>query len=185
MTYYHCSPTSGLKRLEPRKPESFDKPARVYLTTLYPMALMYGVRNYEYTYGYTKTGQIYLDEYFPNALETLYRGKSASVYICALQETEATRIPNEAVSEREVEVLEEIHIPDVCEALLEQERLGTLVIHRYGELTDNMLAWVRRVEKETILKQNMLKMDGPMAEYYRTHYPDSWADAEKEQQALE
>ena len=69
--------------LEPRKPESFEKPARVYLTTLLPMALMYTVRNYEYSYGYTKEGQIYFDEYFPNALELLYRGKSAAC-TCAI-----------------------------------------------------------------------------------------------------
>ena len=48
MAYYHCSPTAGLTVLEPRKPESFEKPARVYMTTLLSMALMYTVRNYEY-----------------------------------------------------------------------------------------------------------------------------------------
>ena len=184
MTYYHCSPTTGIKVLVPRKPAAFDKPARVYLTTLLPMALMYGVQNFEYTYGYTREGQIYLDEYFPNALEVLYRGKSASLYICGLETVETTRIPNEAVSAQAVPVLEEIHIPDVCEALLEQERRGTLVIHRYGELSEKQLAGIRSAEKETILKQKLLDKDGPMAEYYRTQYPDSWADAAKEQQAL-
>ena len=68
MAYYHCSTTAGLKVLEPRKPVAFDKPARVYMTTLLPMALMYTVRNYEYTYGYTKDGQIHFDEYFPYEL---------------------------------------------------------------------------------------------------------------------
>lgn len=53
MAYYHCSPTAGLTVLEPRKPESFEKPARVYMTTLLPMALMYTVRNYEYSYTVT------------------------------------------------------------------------------------------------------------------------------------
>lgn len=76
MTYYHCSPTGGIRVLQPRQPVSFDKPARVYMTTLLPMALMYTVSNFEYTYGYTREGQIYLEEYFPNALEILYRGKA-------------------------------------------------------------------------------------------------------------
>lgn len=57
MTYYHCSPVRGLKVLEPGVPKSFDKPAGVYLSTLLPMALMYGVRNFEYTYGYTRGGR--------------------------------------------------------------------------------------------------------------------------------
>ena len=115
MAYYHCSPTPGLTLLEPRKPKSFDKPARVYLTTLLPMALMYTVQNYEYTYGYTKEGQIHLDEYFPNALEILYKGKSASLYLCNPEKTETTQIPNEAISETAVPVIRETFIQDACD----------------------------------------------------------------------
>ena len=182
MTYYHCSPTAGLTVLEPRKPASFDKPARVYLTTLLPMALMYTVRNYEYSYGYTKEGQIYFDEYFPNALEVLYRGKAGSLYLCDPENTESTRIPNEATSESPVPVIREIHIPDACEVLLEQEKLGTLVIHRYRELSERKLDWIRTVEAEIIQKNDLLNSPGPMADYYRTHYPESWAIAESAQE---
>ena len=175
MTYYHCSPTPGLLTLQPRKPESFQKPTAVYLTTLVPMALMYGIRNYEYTYGYTREGQIYLDEYFPNALEILYRGKSASLYICDPAQTQPTRIPNEVISSTEVPVLKEIRIPDVFEALLGQEKLGTLVIHRYHELSEKQLNWIRKAEADTIREMQLIEKDGPMADYYRTHYPESWA----------
>lgn len=175
MTYYHCSPIQGLTILQPRKPESFHKPQAVYLTTLLPMALMYGIRNYEYTYGYTREGQIYLDEYFPNALEILYQGKSASLYICKPQDTQTTRIPNEAISLQEVTVLEEIRIPDVLHALLEQERLGALVIHRYGELSEGQRNWIRKAEADSIREHNLTSTDSPMADYYRTHYPESWA----------
>ena len=180
MKYYHCSPVCGLKVLQPGKPANFEKPAGVYLTTLLPMALMYGVKNYEYTYGYTREGQIYLEEYFPDALEILYRGKSASLYLCAPEAAESTRIPNERVSARPVTVLEEISIPDVCEALLEQERLGTLMIRRYEELSPKMLAWIRREEAGEIRKRGLLEQGGPMADYIKSHYPDSWADAEKQ-----
>ena len=184
MPFYHCSPTAGLTVLEPRKPASFEKPARVYLTTLLPMALMYTVRNYEYSYGYTKEGQIYFDEYFPNALEILYKGKSASLYICDPASTESTRIPNEAISELAVPVLREIHIPDAYEALLEQERTGALVIHRYSELTEGMLNWIRKVEADGIRHSNLINTPGPMADYYRTHYPESWAIVESEQEGV-
>ena len=184
MAYYHCSPTAGLTVLEPRKPESFEKPAMVYMTTLLPMALMYTVRNYEYSYGYTKEGQIYFDEYFPNALEILYRGKSASLYLCDPDSIESTRIPNEAISETAVPVICETFIPDACEALLEQERLGTLVIHRYHELTVGMLNWIRKVEADGIRKSNLLNTPGPMADYYREHYPESWAIVDAEEKAL-
>lgn len=180
MAFYHCSPAAGLTVLEPRKPEAFDKPSRVYLTTLLPMALMYTIRNYEYSYGYTKEGQIYFDEYFPNALEILYRGKSASLYLCDPDTTESTRIPNEAISETAVRVIREIHIPDAFEALLEQERLGTLVIHRYHELSEGMLNWIRDVEADEIRKAGLLSTPGPMSDYYREHYPESWAIVARE-----
>ena len=181
MAYYHCSPTAGLTVLEPRKPTFFEKPARVYLSTLLPMALMYSVQNYEYTYGYTKEGQIHLDEYFPNALEILYRGKSASLYVCDPESTEATQIPNEVISEKAVPVIGETDIPDACEALLEQERLGTLVIRRHHELPEEMLNWIRKVEAEEIRKASLINTPGPMADYYREHYPESWAIVEREQ----
>lgn len=182
MAYYHCSPTAGLSVLEPRKPESFEKPARVCMTTLLPMALMYSVRNYEYSYGYTKEGQIYFDEYFPDALEILYRGRSASLYLCDPGSTYTTKIPNEVISENPVPVISETLIPDACEALLEQERLGTLVIHRYHELPEGMLNWICRVEADGIRKSNLLNNPGPMADYYREHYPNSWAMVEREQE---
>ena len=175
MSYYHCSPVHGLTVLEPGRPRFFEKPAGVYLTTLLPMALLYGVRNFEYTYGYTREGQIYYEEYFLNALEELYQEKRASLYICAPKAVTTTAIPNEAVSTEPVEIIEEILIDDVYGALLEQERLGALVIRRYHELTDRMLEWIKNAEAEEIRKRDLVHLGGPMAEYMRTHYPESWA----------
>ena len=180
MTYYHCSPIGGLTKLEPKKPESFDKPAAVYMTTSLPMALMYGVRNFEYSYGYTKDGQIYYAEYFPNALEVLYKGKSASLYVCAPDRVDTTKIPNEVVTDTPVKVISETPIPDVYEALLEQERIGALPIRRYAALSPQMLIWIREAEADVIRKRNLLESGGPMADYIKYHYPESWAMVEKE-----
>lgn len=183
MEYYHCSPTAGLTILEPRKPDAFSKPEKVYMTKLLPMALMYGIRNYEYTYGYTREGQIYLDEYFPDALEVLYRGKCASLYVCAPERVSLTPIPNEVVSDRPVTILSERRIPDVCEALLEQERSGALVIHRYHELSRNALDWIARAEADSIRENSLLFQESEKAAYYRTHYPESWAVVQAEERA--
>ena len=176
MPYYHCSPTAGVTMLHPHKPEAFDKPAKVYLTTLLPMALMYSVRNYEYTYGYDKNGRIYFAEYFPPALEILYRGRHASLYLCNPTHIESTEIPNEVVSESAVPVVEEIHIPDAYEALLEQERAGNLLIYRYEVLSPAMLGWIRKVQRDEILQSGLLYAHNAKAAYYRTYYPDSWND---------
>lgn len=101
--------------------------------------------------------------------------------MCAPGKTETTRIPNELVSESPVPVIREIAIPDALEALLEQERLGTLVIRRYPELPARTLAWIRKTEADCIREANMLRTQGPKADYYRAHYPESWAMVEAEQ----
>lgn len=180
MPFYHCSPIAGLTLLEPRKPESFDKPEYVYMTSSLPMALMYGIRNFEYSYGYTKDGEIYYEEYFPDALKELYKGKHASLYICCPNSFEITRIPNERVSAQPVRVVEEIPISDIYEALMEQERLGALKILRHESLSTDQIAWIRKAEAAEIRKRNLLSACGPMAEYFRKHYPDSWIDAANE-----
>lgn len=179
--YYHCSPIHRLKILEPQKPRNFDKSAQVYMTTLLPMALMYGVRNFEYTYGFTKNGQIYFEEYYPDALRLLYEGKNASLYECAPSITEATRIPNEIISPQPVQVLKEIYIPDVLQALLQQQQLGTLIIHRYEELSPSVKAWIFQAELQEIRDRNLLHTPGPMAEYMKRCYPAVWAAAEAEE----
>ena len=85
------------------------------------------------------------------------------------------------ISEKAVPVIGETDIPDACEALLEQERLGTLVIRRHHELPEEMLNWIRKVEAEEIRKASLINTPGPMADYYREHYPESWAIVEREQ----
>ena len=44
-----------------------------------------------------------------------------------------------------------------------------------------MLEWIRKTETEIILEKNLLSNPGTMADYYRTYYSDSWADAKKQQ----
>lgn len=67
MKLYHCSPTSGLQVLEPNVTRYFGKPRQVCLAASLPMALFYGVKHFEYTYGYTREGVLYYEEYYPEA----------------------------------------------------------------------------------------------------------------------
>ncbi|MDE7220016.1 MAG: hypothetical protein K2O45_10420 [Oscillospiraceae bacterium] len=181
MKLYHVSPVPGLTILRPSVSEYFGKPKQVCLTALKPMALLYGIRHFEYTYGYTGERELYYEEYFPGALEELYRGKAASLYHCAWREgMETTRIPNEYVSADEVPVEEEILIPDVYEALLEEERLGTMRIVRWPDVPEKSRRWIVNAEMEVILENKLLGTDTAMARYMREKYPESWAMAQEE-----
>lgn len=179
MTYYHVSPAPGLKLLRPSVSPYFGKPRQVCMTTSLPMALFYSIRNFEYTYGYTKDGQIYYEEYFPDALRTLYAGKSAYLYTCAPENAQPTRIPNEFVSFRPVPVLSETLVPDAYEALLAEEAKGTLKIYRYHTLSEARLNWIFQVEVDEIREKRLWETDSPQAAYYRLHYPKSWEFAQQ------
>lgn len=174
---YHASPTPGLTVLKPSVTKYFGKPRQVCLTASLPMALMYGIRHFEYAYGYTREGKIYYEEYFPNALEELYRGKRASLYTCSRRpDMETTQIPNEYVTPNEVPVEGELPLSDVCEALLEQERLGALKIVRWDEMSEARRRWVVRAEADTIREKGLLaRPDDPLARYIQERYPASWA----------
>lgn len=182
MQYYHGSPAGGLSTLKPQKLAQFDKPGCVYLTSLVPMALMYGIRSFEYTYGYNKEKQIHLDEYYPNALEELYGGRSAYVYICKPNQVEAGRIPNEWISRDPVEIADVIEIPDLLAEMKHQEVLGTLILRKFEDLSPAMRDWIRNAEAKSIRDENLLNTPGPCADYMRAHYPESWAMVERETQ---
>ena len=70
-------------------------------------------------------------------------------------------IHNEAVSAQPMPVLKEAVIPDICESLLEQERQGAPQILRYGDLTQEMLSWIRDKEAAEIQKHCLLHSDLP------------------------
>lgn len=172
---YHGSPVSGLRMIEPSVTAYFGKPKQVCLTSLLPMALFYGTRHFEYAYGFTSSGKIYYEEYFPDALRTIYSGKCASLYYCAENSAfTRTAIPNEYVSGEAVPVLKEQQIPDLLEALLEQERQGTLQIIRYAEQKPEMREWVVNAERDVIIEHGLLNMNTPFARYMRETYPASW-----------
>lgn len=185
MKLYHASPAAGLTVLQPSVSMYFaEKPKQVCLTKLRAMALLYGIKHFEYTYGYAKDGRIFYEEYFPNALEELYRGKQASLYVCSWTDgMETTNIPNEVVSKTPVPVEEEISIPDVLQALLEENNAGRLTVVRWDELSRRTRDWVDRVQMEEILGADLLNQDSPRARYMQEKYPISWAMALKEWEA--
>lgn len=182
MILCHCSPTSGLRVLEPRVTPYFGKPRQLCLTELLPMALFYGIRHFEYTYGYTQAGELYYMEQFPDALAELYGGKSASLYLCEEWEGMArTAIPHERVTTEPVPVREEILIPDLLAALREQERQGTVRLIPWERVDQANRRWIVDAERQEILERGLLdRPEDPMARYLRAKYPESWAMAQEE-----
>lgn len=181
MVYYHCSATSNIKILEPNITKNFGGEKVVYMTSLKAMALFYGINHFEYTYGYWfeggKAKKIYYLEHFDNALEELYKGKKAYLYICEDGEYEKTKKPNEYISREAVKVLKEIEVNDVYDELISLEKEEKLEIIRFKDATEKMLKWIRKVEMDEILQRGLLDVEDDFSRYMKGKYPLSWVDA--------
>ena len=161
--YYHASPAPGIRVLEPRV--SNHNTPLVYFSQKRENVLVYLSNAVEKfcretgfphqgnwtkwgPYGF-KNGILQLDEYYPNALEDTYRGVSGYVYhASSIQEAEHIEIPSAAVSAVPVAVDGVEFVPDACEAILDAERRGLILVRRYEDLPEQMLAWIRKTVRE-------------------------------------
>lgn len=183
MSFYHGSPTGGLQILQPAASPLSNGRAAVWMSALPVVALFYGIRHFEYTYGFTfvegSPKKPHYMECFPGALRELYGGREGWLYRCEDGDYLLGGNPFEYQSPLPVRTAECLCIPDLYQALLARERAGELEIIAYGALSPAMRQRIRRWAAETILNQGLLDTQNPLSQYMREKYPHSWEDAEK------
>lgn len=164
--YYHASPVCGITRLEPRI-SNHGLPL-IYFSTKRENVLVYlsnAIEKYcretgfSYDgawqkwgpYGFDKSGRQRLEEYYPNALRSAYKGVSGYIYRAKMIVDSGfdVQIPNAAASCVPVDVAGAEFIPDAYEAILQAEREGLLSIVRYEEMSDKAREW----NEKTIRKE--------------------------------
>ncbi len=163
--YYHASPAGGIRLLKPHVSDHgipliyFSKKRENVLVYLSNAIEKYcresgfaynGIWKKWGPYGFEKDGRQRIEEYYPDALESTYRGVPG--YIYSANELSPSgfdiRIPDAAVSSEPVPVDEEEFIPDAMEAILQAERDGLLTIVRYGNMPGRMKEWLIRTTRE-------------------------------------
>ncbi|MBR3356990.1 MAG: hypothetical protein IKG46_04095 [Solobacterium sp.] len=184
--YYHASGTGGIKILKPEMSEH-GKPL-VYFSERRENVLVYlsnAVEKYcretgfqyagKYSkwgpYGFDRDGILQLEEYYPNALESTYKGVSGYIYSAdSITEAETViGIPNTAVSSQPVETDNEEYVPDAYEAILQAERSGLICIVRYDRLSEKKKEWIGR----TIRKEYEEALDHPEYRHFlKGKFPD-------------
>ncbi|KFZ26532.1 MAG: hypothetical protein KQ78_01235 [Candidatus Izimaplasma bacterium HR2] len=160
-TYYHGSKTLGIRTLYPNMSIHGEK--YVYLTTKREVALIYMVnaiesfyeiRNFEkpgkfhpwYSYGFNN-GKLQIDEYYKNAFEDTYKGKSGYLYKCAEPMSDISNKTNifcAVTTKEEIDVLDEIYIDDIYHELLKFESQGLIEIRRYEDWTENNIIEIEK-----------------------------------------
>ena len=122
-------------------------------------------------YGFDKDGRQRLEEYYPNALISTYKGVSGYIY-SAESITDSgfeVQIPDAATSSEPVEVTGTEFIPDAYEAILQAERNGLITILHYEEMSEAMREWNERTIKEEYEKAD----DHPEYRHFlRGNFPD-------------
>lgn len=163
--YYHASQTGGITTLEPRV--SNHGVPLIYFSTKRENVLVYlsnAIEKYcretgfAYSgkwqkwgpYGFNKDCRLRLEEYYPDALISTYKGVSG--YIYSAREIEKAnfdvKIPDAAVSDKPVKVDAVEFVPDAYEAILQAEREGLIAIMRYQDMPDKMREWNERTIRE-------------------------------------
>lgn len=130
---YHVSQTPGLKTLTPHA-STHQKPY-VYAIENMVTGLLFGAKQDDFDF-FISTDESHTPivyECYPDAFSKIYRGKSCSLYKVGDSGFKRGMTPwePELVCDHEVAVLEETAIADLHERLLEEERAGNLLLHRY------------------------------------------------------
>ncbi len=184
--YYHASPIERLTRLEPRI--SNHGVPLVYLSKKRENVLVYLSNaiekfctdtGFSYTgpwhkwgpYGFDKDGCIRLEEYYPDALESTYRGVSGFIYSVdkIIDSGYELNIPDAATSSVAVSVSGVEYVPDAYEEILKAEKSGLIRITRYEEMSENKNNWLKKIIAEEYDKAG----DHPEYRYFlRNKFPE-------------
>lgn len=184
--YYHASQIKGITQLEPHV--SNHGIPLIYFSTKRENVLVYLSNSIEKycrdtgfsydgkwekwgPYGFNKDGSQRLEEYYPNALISTYKGVSGYIYI-AKSITDSgfkVQIPDAATSSEPVKVTDVEFIPDAYDAIMQAERDGLITILRYEEIPEAMREWNVKTIKEEYEKA----VDHPEYRHFlRGNFPD-------------
>ena len=177
--YYHASPVGGITQLEPRI--SNHGVPLVYFSTKRENVLVYlsnAIEKYcketgfSYEgkwqkwgpYGFNKDGRLRLEEYYPNALISTYKGVSGYIYSAETITDSgfAVQIPDAATSSVAVRVKDVEYVPDAYEAILLAEREGLITILRYEDMPEKVREW----NEKTIKKEYEGASEHPEYRYF-------------------
>jgi len=163
--FFHASQTAGIKVLEPRISNHgipliyFSKKREnvlVYLSNAIEKycrdtGFAYSGRWQKWgPYGFAKDGRLRIEEYYPNALESTYKGVPGYIYFAddVKDSGFSTQIPFAATSSLPVKVSGVEYVPDALDAIQQAEKDGLILIRRYADMTDKEAEWNRRTIRE-------------------------------------
>lgn len=163
MKLYHASKIKGITELDPTKTAD----GKLWLSGKRENVLIYLVNAVEkcwleygnspkelYSkwapYGFTKDGIFNFEEYYPDALERVYKGESGYIYVIDVEENYVTCSPaiaNAYMIDKKVPVSSVEQIKDVYEEFKKEIALGNISYHKYCEISEKGIKWIEKTVK--------------------------------------
>lgn len=169
--FYHASSIEGIQQLEPRISNHgipliyFPKKRENTLVYLSNAIEKYcNENNYSYdgiwkkwaSYGFEKDGRLRIEEYYPNALLSTYKGVSGYIYRAKHVNDSGyeVNIPDTVTSNSSVLVSDVEFVADAYEAILQAEKEGLITILHYDDVSENMRERLYKMLKEEYRNAN-------------------------------
>lgn len=162
---YHATQVKGIAVLEPRV-SNHDRPL-IYFSKKRENVLVYlsnAVEKYcretgfshagKWTkwgpYGFTKDGILYIQEYYPNALEDTYKGVSGYIYGAEKVADSGfeLQIRDAVTTDKPTPVTYCEYVADAYEEILKAEREEKIQLLRYEKPSPERLEWMERMIRD-------------------------------------
>ena len=132
-----------------------------------------------YSYGFSN-GKMQIDEYYLNAFEETYKGKSGYLYLCSDPKDDISNKTNifcAVTTKEDVDVYEEIYIEDIYKEFLDLESKGIIEIRRYENWNNKQLLEIQNSIKGTIEHFDLYnKPDYHYTLFLKDKFPDLFSD---------
>lgn len=185
MRLYHGSFYSNLIVLEPNS-RFHDDPTKkvVYLTENKAYSLFYiwdakhNNLNTKYVTCWIKNDIVHYEEQFSDQLFKLYNGVSGYVYYFDNLQCIKAKEPQMWAIEKPVKVNSCEFIANVYDKILEYEKNGKIVVHRYNELTENERKKIDEKMAKYIKEKCFADMNREKTQFIRSNLVNAWKLAE-------
>ncbi len=183
---FHGSISEGISKLVPISIYNDDKVKNVvYLTENKPYALFYiwdGVRNKrkkKWITCWIDNGIVHYEEQFSNQLQKFYDGVSGYLYSFNANDLFVEAKEEDMwVSFSEVKVDATEYVQNVYNRIMEYERKGNVVIHRFNEITlfDKEIV-IDKISKY-IVSKGLVNTNSELSRFIASNHVDAWNRAQ-------
>lgn len=170
MKFYHASDVANLKELAPQQSNYIQNPTLFFSTKIENVLIYlanpvkkfyeekYGKSNQIFqkfaTYGFNKEKLLFIDEYYPNALQENFGNVSGYIYEIETESSNLVenKIPFVYSTNQPQKVINCTYIPNALDLILDFEQKGLIKINRYETLSEKKMQIIKQQIKDCFAK---------------------------------